>query len=54
MDEHYQQHPVFTSYREYVGLCLEAGNEVPFLSEFTGSDTDAFKVEPEVVEEMKQ
>ncbi len=36
-------HPTFQSYREYVALCLESGEEVPTISEFSGSD--GFKVE---------
>ena len=39
-------HPIFKSYREYVALCIEKNEDVPTLSEFTGSG-EPFKVEEE-------
>lgn len=44
METTYEMHPTFKSYREFVAMCIEKGEEIPTLSEFTGS-VEAFKVE---------
>jgi len=54
MESTYELNSIFSSYREYVGMCVETGDEVPTLSEFTGSD-ESLKLTPETItEEPKQ
>lgn len=54
MEATYELNSIFSSYREYVGMCVESGNEAPTLSEFTGSD-ESLKLAPETItEETKQ